>query len=353
VRTLGLIALLIVATPAGHADTPAEAFAQGRALGATASPALGREIGSGAAAPNVPQYSTVQPQSGLFAGGNGLLVPPGAAQVSGCQVNPADPDPRKQQQCDATNFLARRSTAASFTVPPNDPLIARARPITGDPTSILGSVNGTYSACTPQQVSAPARKQIEVCAESRAPEERRCSKILNISVTPNESCVPGTWFTSTFVGAYADGWRQVGVRVHAYCQMNGPVGLYVVGETANAGGGATVLWVDPATGMTAPQVLTGIWGADYHFGHYFDHVGYLGGSCSPDSCSFGFEVYAESCGDQCLAWDWEGNCTSWTTQCARSGTQASGWLTFPRPRISYAVSDRWDNQCAALEARLP
>ena len=352
-RALGLFVLLAAASGASLAQPAAEAFRQGQALGASGSPSIGNQIGSGAGATIIPHYSDAQPQSGFFAGGAGSLVAPGAAQVSGCQVNPADPDARKQQQCDATNFLARRSTAASFTVPPNDPLLVRARPITGDPTSILGTMNGTYSACTPQQVSAPARKQIEVCAESRAPEERRCSKILNVSVTPTESCVPGTWFTSTFVGAYADGWRQVGVRVHAYCQMSGTVGLYVHNESANGGVGSAVIWVDAQTGATAPQLLPGFWTEDYHFGHWFNNVAYRGGGCTDDACSFAFEVYGESCGTQCDAWDGEGNCTTWSTGCVRLGTQASGSFSFPRPKISYAVSDRWDNQCAALEARLP
>ena len=175
-------------------QTPAEVFQQGQALGASGGTAIGREIGSGASAGAVPNYSDAQPQSSLFAGGSGSLVPPGAAQVSGCEVNPADPDARKRQQCDATNFLAKKSTAASFNLPPNDPVLRAARPITANPESILGSMSGTYSACTQQTVTAPARKQIEVCAETRAPEERTCEKVLTVTVTTSQSCVPGTWF---------------------------------------------------------------------------------------------------------------------------------------------------------------
>ena len=120
-RALGIVALLAVAPLVSHAQTPAEVFQQGQALGASGGTAIGREIGSGASAGTVPNYSDAQPQSSLFAGGSGSLVPPGAAQVSGCEVNPADPDARKRQQCDATNFLAKKSTAASFNMPPNDP----------------------------------------------------------------------------------------------------------------------------------------------------------------------------------------------------------------------------------------
>ena len=236
--------------------------------------------------------------------------------------------------------LRRSRRAASFNIAPNDPVLSAAKPITGNPESILGSMTGTYSACTPQTVSAPARKQIEVCAETRAPEERTCEKVLTVTVTQESSCVPGTWFTSQFIGAYADGWRQVGIRVLAYCQAEGPVGLHIYNETTEEEErrGATTVWVDPATGMTAPQTFTNFFAQDYHFGHWFNRVVYHGGSCSTDTCSFLFEIYGWRCN---------------RGRCSRGGTQVSGWFTFPRPRITYAVSDQWDNQCAAMEARLP
>jgi len=339
VRALRIVVLLAVVPPVSQAQTPAEVFRQGQALGASGGAAIGREIGTGASAAAVPNYSDAQPQSSLFAGGSGSLVPPGAAQVSGCQGNPADPDARKQQQCDATNFLAKKSAAASFKISPNDPVLNVARPITGNPESILGSMSGSYSACTPQTVGAPARKQIEVCAETRAPEERTCEKVLTVTVTQQTTCVPGTWFTSQFIGAYADGWRQIGIRVLAYCQAEGPVGLYFYNETYNEGGsGAASVWVDPATGMTAPQTFTNFFAQDFHYGHFYNRVVYHGGSCSADSCSFLFEIYGWNCS---------------RGGCGRAGTQAAGWFTYPRPRINYAVSDQWDNQCAAMEARLP
>ena len=339
-RALGIVTLLAVASLVSHAQTPAEVFQQGQALGASGGAAIGREIGSGASAATVPNYSDAQPQSSLFAGGSGSLVPPGSAQVSGCQGNPADPDARKQQQCDATNFLAKKSTAASFNLPPTDPVLKAAKPITGNPESILGSMSGNYSACTQETVSAPARKQIEVCAESRAPEERTCEKVLTVTVTQQSSCVPGTWFTSQFIGAYADGWRQVGIRVLAYCQADGPVGLYFYNDTTEEEQrtGAASVWVDPATGMTAPQTFTNFFAQDFHFGHWYNRVVYHGGGCSADSCSFLFEIYGWGCG---------------RGGCRRGGTQVAGWFTYPRPRISYTVSDQWDNQCAAMEARLP
>jgi hypothetical protein len=333
-----LLALLAAfAAQAAAQMTPEEALTAGKGVGSSGTPAIGTVITSGTAPATVPHFSTTQPQAGLF-GGNSALVPEGAGQVAGCQTGPTDPDGRRQQQCEATNFLSRKSSPAKFNIPANDLVLNAARPITGNPESILGSMSGTYSACTQQTVSAPPRKQIEVCAETRAPEERTCDKILTVTVAQQTSCVPGSWFTSQFIGAYADGWRQIGIRVLAYCQAEGPVGLYFYNETYNEGGsGSASVWVDPATGMTAPQTFTNISAQDLHYGHFYNRVVYHGGSCGPDSCSFLFEIYGWSCG---------------RGGCLRSGTQAAAWFTFPRPRITYIVSDQWNNQCAAMEARL-
>jgi hypothetical protein len=334
-----LLALLAAFSAQAAAQmTPGEALSAGKGVGSSGAPAIGTVITSGTAPATVPHFSATQPQAGLF-GGSSALVPEGAGQVAGCQSAPADPDGRRQQQCEATNFLSRKSSPAKFNIPPNDPVLNAARPITGNPESILGSMSGTYSACTQQTVSAPPRKQIEVCAETRAPEERTCEKVLTVTVTQQSSCVPGTWFTSLFIGAYPDAFRQIGIRVFAYCQAEGPVGLYIYNDTTEEEGrtGAATVWVDPATGMVAPQTLTNISAQDLHFGHFFNRVVYHGGSCGPDSCSFLFEIYGWRCS---------------RGGCFRGGTQASGWFTYPRPRISYTVSDQWDNRCAAMEARL-
>jgi len=316
--------------------TPEEAFGQGKGFGASAAPAVGSNITSGTGASTVPQYSTTQPQSSLFAGGDGSLAAPGTEQVTGCEVNPPNPDGRAQQQCEATNFLAKKSTAASFNIPPTDPVLVKARPITNDPRSILGAMSGTYSACTPQTATAPARKQIELCTENREPEQRTCQKVLAVKVTSIQSCPPGTWFTSTSIGQSF--WE---IKVDAYCQMNGPVGLYIHDPIPWVGGGVSgVIWVDPATGMAAPQTISNISGNIFAFVlGYYKTVWYQGGSCTADACSFAFDVYALGA-----------VCPGGASWC--QGNIARGVFTFPRPRSTYAESDQWDNQCAALEARL-
>jgi len=330
---------VLLAAGAGSAlaqMTPAEAFGQGKGFGAGGAPGVGGNINSGTGASTVPQYSTTQSQSSLFAGGEGQLGPPGAQQVTDCQTKPPAPDGLAQQQCEATNFLAKKSTAASFTLSPSDPVLVKAKPITNDPLSILGAMSGTYSACTPQTSSAPAPKKIELCTESRAPEKQTCQKVLAVKVTTAQSCPPGTWFTSTSVGQSF--W---GIKVHAYCQVEGPVGLYIQDPIWLSGGVSGVIWVDPQTGMTAPQVITNYFGqlGAYVLG-YYKTVWYQGGKCTADACSFAFEVSALGA-----------VCPGGVSWC--QGGKASGTFTFPRPSISYTVTDQWDNQCAAFEAKLP
>ncbi len=335
-----LLCGMLLAAGAGTAlgqMTPEEAFGQGGGFGASGAPAVGSNITSGTGTSTVPQYSTTQPQSSLFAGGDGSLVAPGTQQVTDCETKPPSPDGRAQQQCEATNFLAKKSTAASFNLAPTDPVLVKARPITNDPRSILGAMSGTYSACTPQTATAPARKQIEVCTESRTPEQQTCQKVLAVKVTSIQSCPPGTWFTSTTIGQSF--WA---INVQAYCQMGGQVGLYVYDPIPWVGGGISgVFWADPDTGMTAPQVITNYFG---YLGAialgYYKTVWYQGGSCTADACSFTFDVFALGA-----------VCPGGVSWC--QGNIARGVFTFPRPRSTYTETDQWDNQCATLEARLP
>jgi len=340
VRVLGLVALLVAAPLTGHAQTPAEAFAQGQGLGATGGPAIGRDIGSGANATIVPQYSTTQPQSGYFAGGSGLLVPPGTDQVNGCQVNPADPDARKQQQCDATNFLAKKSTAASFNLAPNDPVLKAAKPITGNPESVLGSMSGTYSACTPQSVSAPARKQIEVCAETRAPEQRVCQRILTVSVTTSQSCVPGTWFA----GGSADRNLVDHMTGYVYCDPGrGPerqlVQVYAYGANG-ACTGPIALEID----QTRPGTVFSAGNLQPHWENACRPTPsqVVAGGCSGKTCSARFDfAQLVRVFDQTTrrfvfvpSWVW------------------SFWVSYQLPELFVTEADSWDDQCSAYEARL-
>jgi hypothetical protein len=340
VRALGIVTLLAVAPLVSDAQTPAEAFQQGQSMGASGSAAIGREIESGTSTATVPNYSDAQPQSSLFAGGSGSLVPPGAAQVSGCQVNPADPDPLKRQQCDATNFLAKKSTTASFNLPPTDPVLKAAKPITGNPESILGSMSGTYSACTPQTVTAPARKQIEVCAETRAPEERSCEKVLTVTVTTSQSCVPGTWFA----GGSADRNNVDHMTGYVYCDPGRGPERHLVQVYAYGANGA-------CTGPIALEIDQTRPGTPFSAGTLQPHwenacrptpAQVIAGGCSGKTCSarFDFAQLVRTFDPKTRTfvfvptWLW------------------SFWVSYQLPEVFVTEADSWNNQCSAYEARL-
>lgn len=313
--------------------TPAEAFGEGKGLGASAAPSVGSAITSGTGAATVPHYATTQPQASLFAGGAGSLVAPGAQQVSDCEQAPPHPDGRAQQPCEATNFLAKKSTTATFNLAPTDPVLVRARPITNDPASILGALGGSYSACTPQTVSAPARKQIELCTESRAPQTLSCQKVLTVTVTQTSSCPVGTLFaggitarnvldymTGHVVCDPGRGLDRHRVQVHAY----GAVGACT---------GPVQLDIDqtrPGTEFTGAPLMP-------HWGGDCLRIPYrvIAGGCSGKTCSarFDFGTYFGRFSIQ-IIWQW------------------SFWVSYQLPEMHATEHDAWDDRCAAYEARL-
>jgi len=326
--------LLIVSAGKSLAQmTPAEAFGEGKGLGASAAPAVESAITSGTSATTVPHYSTTQPQANLFGGGAGSLVAPGAQQVSDCQQAPPDPDGRAQQPCEATNFLAKKSSTASFNFAPTDPVLVRARPITNDPASILGTMSGTYSACTPQTVSAPARKQTEVCAESRAPQALTCEKLLTVTVTQTSSCAVGTLFAG---GSAARNWLDY-MTGHVLCDPGRGLDRHRVQVHAYGGLGSCTGPVQLDIDQTRPGAVFSGGALMPHWDGYCQQIPYqvIAGGCSGKSCSvrFDFGIFWGRFSKQ-LIWLW------------------SFWVSYQLPEMSVTEHDAWDDRCASYEARL-
>jgi len=332
-RGLLALALVVCAASAPAQTTPAEAFAEGKGLGAAAAPSVGSGITSGAGAATVPHYAPTQPQSSLFSGGAGSLLEPGAQQVSDCEHAPAAPDGRAQQPCEATNFLAKKSSAASFNLTPTDPVLARARPITDDPESLLGARGASYSACTPQSVSAPARKQIELCTESRVPQTLTCQKILTVSVTQTSSCAIGT----LFAGGSAARNLLDHMTGHVVCDPSRGLERQRVQVYAYGGLGACTGPVQLDIDQTRP-------GAVFSGGPLMPHwegnclsIPYqvVAGGCSGKTCSvrFDFGMYYGRFA-RLTAWLW------------------SFWVSYQLPEMTLTEHDAWDDRCTDFEARL-
>ncbi len=340
-KALALTSLLVLfAREAFPQMTPSEAFTLGKGVGAGGAPAVGAAISPGSAPSTVPHFSTTQPQSSLFGDGAGALAPRGADQVTGCGSGPSNPDGRAQQQCEATNFLSKKSTAAKFNIPPGDPVLARAKPITGDPQSILGSMSGSYSACTPQTVSAPARKQIEVCTETRLPEQRVCQRILTVTVTSSESCVPGTWFA----GGGADRNAVDHMTGRIYCDPGRGLERHLVQVYAYGANGACSGPLQVEIDQTRPgtPVNAGTLQPHWENACRSTPAQVIAGGCSGKDCSARFDFFQ-------LIRTWDPKTRSFVFLPSLAW---SFWVNYQVPEVLITEGDSWDDQCTPYEARL-
>lgn len=143
----------------------------------------------GNASVTVPQYGAdVSGQSGLYAGGNGVLVPPGLTRVSDCMAA-GDPE------CIAVQLVATgRTTRPPFTISPSDPLITGAVTIVRDPTAVVGSTPGGLSpgfqTCTTTNRTTPATYVDETCDIVTVDSENTClvTRDIQVDVDANYRC---------------------------------------------------------------------------------------------------------------------------------------------------------------------
>jgi hypothetical protein len=325
-RRLLLFSLMLAAiVSASDAATLPEAFSQGTQFGQSGNAAARGRIDAGTASTTVPGYTTTAPAASYF-GGPGLGTP-SASTLANCTTTPQDP------ACQAVNFSqtnpAQRPT---FTIAPNNPMLVRSRTITADPSSIAGSLAGTYSACTTQTVNSPDIFTSRTCNEYRAMEQHTCSKTLTVSVTDNGlSCNYGDYLTPNprimlirpfvFVGAIcAEDIRFQWIWGYSECN------------------GTSAAIFTPSV-MPGPeyqrQIVSLGCGGTY----------YVEGGCPNGNCSYNVglpnanPVCTEPNDDGCNAWDYQ-------------DLPLTGF-SFQRPVHTYTFTEAWDNQCANWEARLP
>ena len=162
-------------------------------------------ITSGDPANAVPQYSTNNASEALY--GEGDLVPtgPGSTKISGCQVNPADPNLYSRQDCEGVNFVMKnRSVRPDLTITNKDPLVSGNRKITNDPRDTLEkykwlvpiNADGSFgsagaNACSPTTISTPPQFEEQICTFYRGAENFLCKAPLKVSVVPqfNYQCL--------------------------------------------------------------------------------------------------------------------------------------------------------------------
>jgi hypothetical protein len=345
---LCVIATLAMHTWPAHAQSLSDAFNQGATLGRSGNAAARGQISGSAAQSTVPHFTATPPEASYF--GSPGLGTPASARAGACAGGPGAAGGFTEQDCNAVDFSQTNpSRRPNYSITASDPLLARARTITADPQAIAGSLAGTYSGCTVQTVTSPDIFETLICHQYRTTEQFACQKQLTVQVSWSNSCTPGTWFGNFWVNTWGNGEvgrRYAGIVINAYCQTSGTVRMafYAICTESPCSGSADIQ-VDPTSGATSPQTFTNFIGRSWYASDLFNRVDYNGGGCTADRCSFTFCTRYEAEYSICD----EFSCT--TTPI--NETRACGTFTFNRPRSIASVTDAWDNQCAAFEARLP
>jgi hypothetical protein len=160
-----------------NANTPS-----GVGAGQTVVPGAQATVNATTGQTEVPHYTgtTVQPQSGLFSGGQGATIAPGMQRTTDCATLPATGTGFTRQECEAINFMQNApSVRPQFTVNRNEAMIANTKSGVLTPSTALGTTNatlqGTYSQCTPTTVTSPITYKTEICTDTLSGVENKCS----------------------------------------------------------------------------------------------------------------------------------------------------------------------------------
>ena len=352
----------------GAGMTTGDAFNEGNTFGkANVGTAKAKISTSTASDANkgVPNYTATDPASSYYMGGTGSLTAPATAGVTGCTstAGTADPDPHTHGKCEGVRMLMNDPGKKNVMFPLNsttDPLVVKRNMVSGDAETYLGSliVNGAYTGCAEKTVKDPDKYQTETCNQYLTAGEESCNEILTVTVTTSESCVPGTWYGGYSLGIPVYGWVN---QVDIYCDMNRsdgmlrlrftPIGLHgvcsigyldvpkspftvadsvgwgVIGQTCDGDGNCSDSYGPVNYELTSIHNWKGACTVTNYIGY---EPGYAQG-CVGDTCNFTFRALDSRWGNQAVA--------------------TGG--PFTPPKIIVTETDSWDNQCTALEARLP
>lgn len=381
--------------PAGA--SAADAFQAGRALGTAGIQSATATVNAGSGVQAVPHYGGQAAESSIFAGGRNPIGGVGLSKQSQCGSTVAA-SAYAQQECDAVNFLARNPTTRSrFQIDAHtDPLITSARTLLRA-TKVIPGVSSQQ--CRVEHITRPASTLTETCTDSYWVDSSTCEKVLvvNTSSTRIDQCPEGS-----LMPLYFSGWGGgVGYWIDAVCQNDVTDSLSLQyawwngnDSTKNDGGrrrfpllpkGAAP---DPAAFNASNAVPLQQPGGDLHALPTFI-------DCDADSCDFrqyqcnivasgirydsdtktylrlqdGVETPLDAADvtapNRYLVdvSDAKGDAGPSTTlvdcnapipvpcDSPRPGAYCHGHFTRPGHRQVDTVSEAWDNQCAALEAR--
>ena len=170
-RWLAIIGLVCAAHAWGQAHD------EGVAAGRAANPTIRSFVSTPSASSVVPGYTATPPEIGYYGLPN--LAAPSAALIAQCRTAPPG-----DVRCQA--ITTARDSAANPHPPiaPTDPSVVAATAIANNPSSILGAITGTYSACgTQQRLVSPATFDQQSCYDYyRRAQNQLCQKTRTVRV---------------------------------------------------------------------------------------------------------------------------------------------------------------------------
>ena len=323
--------LLSLLAATASAASLTDAFNEGARFGQSRNTATRSGITSGAGQASVPYAQPNVPEASYF--GSGGLSAPASARVTECSNGNVISDSMANEACKAITFShTNPSVRPQFTLRPSDPLFVNARTIHNDPAAIAGNIAGTYSACSVLTVRTPDIFQNQLCNEYRTVEHYTCTKTLTVNVADNGlNCSEGTYVTPDPRIAFIRPFVFVGATCSEDIRFKWVYGFSECNGSSNA---LTVSTIVPSP--DAQRMIVNLdCGGQY----------YLEGSCPNGSCAYSVGVPDGSsvCDDYCGG----------DICCANHNVDYPlASFAWQRPAHTFSVLDAWDNQCAALEAKL-
>ncbi len=309
-------------TPALHAQALPEAFLAGSTLGAQGNAAARQTITTATAQASVPGYAPTAPAAGAF--GSAGILPSAAAAAGACARTDGQASGFNAQACNAIQFSqtnpARR---ADFAIASRDPLQLNHAQILTDPTAIAGQLSGAASGCTVRTPAASPTYQTRLCHQYRTA-AASCQQFLLVTAVQTPGCSPGQLLTQIT----ADPCPSCSdyLTYDFTCGTQDYV-MHVFTRDKQTGKPITDLGTLAVPGAVNKQIPPTV-GPSQVSGQYCYQTGYRQ-SCGLTHCTID-STFDNPC----------------------QGTHFTASSTFLMPTTTSFV-DRWDDQCAALEARVP
>ncbi len=180
------LALCLALTASVHAQSLEEAFTQGRTFGQSANTRAHGSV-NGTQANQVPNFDPASVPTDR---------PTAEALNANARARVGQCTNAQDASCAATQFSQSNPTQRqSVTIDTQSPLITRGRQIGSDPTSVLGTLAGTYSDCTLTTQTGPPASETELCHRTRTVETLTCDRVLTVVPAPGAGCTPGEFLT--------------------------------------------------------------------------------------------------------------------------------------------------------------